>query len=305
LRSDSGHSQEGSSSMRQPPHPLHHLDATGEGAIILNYHQNPRTPRTGRRPSLAKLGSLEYLILEYAVKVAESFTPSDIVVYAREKYSMSLDRRRVHDAIQRLVRRNVVVKVKRGWYRLADSVDLPPEDIKLKKHRENLLDHVLQSRRNKNADPKDNRLRALVGVVGCGVVGGGVVRVHGVAGGLVEYFFQVAFSYYVLGVLLRGLEGYLRGLGYSRGFVGGVRGLARRFALSVVSGCECVVGGHGRFGSRGRGLKPLGVFERLYEVGVDFLVHGELPKIHLKIYTAESPYLKPQTVPLTAWCVRR
>ena len=93
----------------------------------------------------------------------------------------------------------------------------------------------------------------------------------------------------------------MRGLGYSRGFVGRVRGLARGLALSAVSGCDCVVGGHGRYGSRGRGLKPLGVFEKLYEVGVDFLVHGELPKIHLKIYTAKSPYLQPQAIPLVAW----
>jgi hypothetical protein len=140
---------------------------------------------------------------------------------------------------------------------------------------------------------------AVARALGLGVVGCGVVRVHGFAGDLVSLYFQVAFSYYVLGGVLRGLGEWLRGLGYSGRFVERVRSAARALALSATSS-EAVVGGHGRCGCRSRPLLPLSYSERyrLREVGVDILAHRDLPKVHLKVYTAESPYA---AAPLTAW----
>ena len=283
------------SQLRHPPSGLHRGVFSDRGAYKATGRGNPRT-------RLSRLGPLESLILEYAVEVAESFTPSDVVVYARRKHGVKLDRRRVYDALQRLVRRGVLTRSGRGWYRLSDSVDLTSRDVKLKKARERLLDYALASSRATRSDRKDSDLMAVARVlVGCGVVGCGVVRVHGRGGDLVSFFFEVAYAYYVLGCVLRGLEGHLRALGYSARFVERVRGVARGLALRV-AGRDAVVGVHGRPGSRRRGLLPLAYAERLRftELGVDVLVHEELPKIHLKVYTTESPYVQ-RAIPLTAW----
>jgi len=66
---------------------------------------------------------LERIVLEYSVKEASSFTPGDVVLYAREK-NIYTNNRRVHDAVQRLVRKGVLVKVKRGLYRLVETLDI-------------------------------------------------------------------------------------------------------------------------------------------------------------------------------------
>jgi hypothetical protein len=269
----------------------HRITVSGRGVYKASPRGNPRT-------ELSRLGPLESLILEYAVDVAEEFAPSDVVVYARRKRGVELDRRRVYDALQRLVKRGVLTKPRRGWYRLSESVDLSSRDIKLKEARERLLDHALTKARG---DRKDSGSVAMARVLGCRVVGCGVVRVHGCCGDLVSFFFEVAYAYYVLNYVLRGLEAYLRRVGYSTRFVRGVRGVARRLAQRAI-GCEAVIGVHGRYGSRRRGLLPLLYAEKLRftELGVDILVHEELPKIHVKVYTTESPYVQRAT-PLTAW----
>jgi hypothetical protein len=271
----------------------HRDTVSGTGAYKASSLGNPRT-------ELSRLGPLESLVLEYAVEVAESFTPSDIVVYARKKYGLRVDRRRVYDALQRLVKRGALTRLRRGWYRLSERVDLTGGDVRLKRARERLLEQAFKARAG---DRKDSRwgLMAVARVLGVGVVDCGVVRVHSYSGGLVSFYFQVAYAYYVLGYVLRGLEAYMRGAGFSAGFVGRVRGVARALALRA-AGCDAVVGAHGRYGSRRRGLLPLVYAERvrLTELGVDILVHEELPKVHVKVYTAESPYVA-RAQPLYAW----
>jgi hypothetical protein len=264
---------------------------SARGAYKASGYGNPRT-------RLSRLGPVESLVLEYALRVAEAFTPSDVAVYAAGKYSVRLDRRRVHDAVQRLVKRGVLVRAKRGWYRLSESVDMPPGELEAKRSREVVVEYSRSDRKDGEWGPM-----GFVRVLGVGVVGCGVVRVHGFACDLVSLCFQVAYSYYVLGLVLRGLESRLRGLGYSGCFVKRVRGVARRLALSV-AGCEAVVGGHGRYGCESRQLVPLSYSEqvKMREIGVDILAHRELPKIHVKIYTTSSPYA---TVPLTTWSSRR
>jgi hypothetical protein len=37
-------------------------------------------------------------VLEYAIRYAERFTPSDVVVYAREECDLEIDNRRIYDA---------------------------------------------------------------------------------------------------------------------------------------------------------------------------------------------------------------
>jgi hypothetical protein len=140
---------------------------------------------------------------------------------------------------------------------------------------------------------------AVARLVGVGVVECGVVRVHVFASDLASLYFQVAYAYYALGLVLRGLGERLRLAGYSAGFVERVRGAARALALGA-AGSEAVVGCHGRRGCRSRRLLPLSYSEvlRVSELGVDVLAHSELPKIHVKVYTAESPYA---VAPLAAW----
>jgi hypothetical protein len=127
--------------------------------------------RGSLRAQLSRVGPLQSLILEYAVRVAEVFMLSDIVVYRKNEYDTHLDRRRMYDAAQRLVKRGVLVRVKREWYRLADSVDLSENDVKLEKHGESLLN-------TSPIDRKDKLLEATLGAlrvfVGCDVVDLGV-----------------------------------------------------------------------------------------------------------------------------------
>jgi len=277
---------------QSPPRNSHHVEHLPRGSYKPNYHENPRT-------RLGRLGPVETIILEYALNVTSSFAPSDVVVYLKSRHGIVVDRRRVHDAIQRLVKRGVLVKETRGWYSLSKSFDLTARDIRLKKTRERAIESSPRK-------PKDSQWAPIAArLIGVGVVETGVVRVHSpCAGDLVQLFFQVAYSYYVMGIVLRGLEEHMRAMGYSRRFVASVRAVARRMALSV-AGCEAVVGAHGRVNGKSRPLLPLSYAEvaRLRELGVDLLAHVDLPKIHVKIYTGRSPYVQ-QAVPLITWAHR-
>jgi hypothetical protein len=69
--------------------------------------------------------------------------------------------------------------------------------------------YAVSSGRDSVVDPKDKYLKA----VGFGVVDLGVMRVHACCGDLAQYYFQVAFSYYVLGscsLRLGGVSAWLR-----------------------------------------------------------------------------------------------
>jgi hypothetical protein len=88
-----------------------------------------------------------------------------------------------------------------------------------------------------------------------------------------------------------------------------VRRAARYYALSCYVG---VIGAHGRYGDgkcRRSPLRPIQLVDkaRYREIGCDlFSTSDVLPKIHLKIYTARSPYAGngPQR-PLAEWAVAR
>jgi len=248
-------------------------------------NQRSRTTLVNRVNGSGNLGYLQALILEYALKHADTFAPSDIVVYARSTYGVELDRRRVHDALKRLVARNMLVKARRGLYKLSGRVDISSKDLGI----------MVEKKVKDNNFASRGVLCGVGGLFSRGFVSGGVVRVHGVGvGGLVEFYFSVVFMREVAGVVARGVEGYLRGLGFSRGFLRGVRRVARGLAWRVSLG-GFVVGGHSVYG-RGvsRPLAPVSYVERVRarEVGVDIAVPDgvELPRIHVKFYTARSPY---------------
>lgn len=67
-------------------------------------------------------------MLCYASTKAWYFTASDVVVYYHLKQCNGNANKRVHDAIQRLVKRGFLKKIDRGVYELA--VDISPDLLK-------------------------------------------------------------------------------------------------------------------------------------------------------------------------------
>lgn len=221
-------------------------------------------------------------MLEYAVKCAERFTPSDVVVYARKERNLEIDNRRVYDAIQRLCRRKVLVKRGRGWYELVNR-NLTLKDLETVCYRakQRLL------ARAKQAEGKEDELPPRERVIDP------VVRFHfssGSAGGVVDLHFKLAFIHVASGEALKCVERKYRGV-LSAYLIRKNRRVARELAGGVV---DCVVGAHSRYGGgRGKELKPLIVLEgkRFREMGVDLILGvTEAPKLYAKIYTDESPY---------------
>lgn len=219
-------------------------------------------------------GTLQKLILYYSLSVAETFTPSDIVAY----YNLSKKyHRRVHDAIQRLVRRGILRKIRRGWYQLDPKIEISTKDLK------------------KLTDPKENKFEGS-SLYGKGFLSRGVVRVHGVgASGVVDLFFQVVFVRGVLGGVEEFLQRRLRSAGFSKRFLSRVEADARRLAVDVMKRGMFILGAHGKYGGgRQKALLPISIAERvgMREVGVDIALPEDvrLPKMHLKYYTDHSPY---------------
>jgi hypothetical protein len=242
-----------------------------------------------RSSTLRGLGYLERLVLDYASKCYRGFTPSDVRVYLNEKYGLRISRDRVQKACKRLVDRGILVKVKRGWYRLRDNVDYSTADLKASRAVEVALER---------ANGGGIIYNRVLGCFGGGVVGGGVLRVHSLSAcGLFGFYFEVCFVYYSLGVLLRGLEVELRRFGFS----GGLLRRVKRVARGLAGYSCCVYGGHSRWGGgRCKPLQPLSLISdvRFREIGVDMFPDRDPPKIHLKIYTTINPYA---TTPLHVW----
>lgn len=248
------------------------------GKYIRCGNQGSRTkPCVLKNNNGGNLGYLQVLVLEYALGVADTFSPSEVVVYVREKYGLVLDRRRVYDAVKRLVRRGYLVKVRRGVYRLSPRIDLCLCDL------EELVTSSMCS-----GGGQGHRLS------------GGLVRVHCVGcGGVLGFYRVVLFGWCLLGFVVRGVEEYLRELGFGRGYLvrvrRGVWGLVRRVVGGV--GVFGVHGFYGRGGFRASPLVPVSSACGLrggLEIGVDYVVDSSvsLPKMHLKIYTTpENPYV--------------
>ena len=227
-------------------------------------------PRNGP----GNFGTLQKLILYYSISVAETFTPGDIVAY----YNLSKNyHRRVHDAIQRLVRRGILRKIRRGWYQLDPEIEISTKDL------EKLTDH------------KENKFRGS-SLCGKGFLSRGVVRVHSVgASGVADVFFQVVFVRGVLGGVEEFLRRRLRSAGFSRRLLSRVEADARRLAVDVIRKGVFILGAHGKYGGgRQKALLPIPIAERvgMREVGVDIDLPEDvrLPKMHLKYYTDHSPY---------------
>jgi DNA-binding PadR family transcriptional regulator len=203
-----------------------------------------------------RFGYLERTILEYASKHLY-LAASEIREYI--KRDIQIDLRRIHDALQRLVKKGVVEKVSRGIYRLTE-------------YGKKLLNTLLSQKAHKESDTKWRAAGAMVDF--------GRYRFHVInaRGGLEDLVRQLYALYRVVGCAL----GYFRGLLGKRRFYRVVRG------VSVVC-VDYFVGGHGSslFG-KGRSLKrPLFSLEYFFslglrprEIGIDvFAVSSVKPSI--------------------------
>jgi hypothetical protein len=227
------------------------------------------TAGTGR---LGRLGYLQRKILVYALLVSDRFTPSDILTYYKMKTQKM--QRRVYDAIKRLERRGVLEKIARGLYRLNSHVDLSMSDLQI-------------LRRN---DHKENDFNFGKLIGDCGVV-----RIHAIgAEGLLHFLFYLSFLRYVSAGVLRHLQQYMESR-FSRGVVRSIVRRAYRLAGSVAGLGDFIVGAHGLYGvGCRRELFPIEWIDQFAfrEVGIDIkLPCGlKIPRLHVKFYTAQSPY---------------
>jgi hypothetical protein len=234
--------------------------------------------------SLSHIGPLECLVLEYAIRYAERFPPSDVVVYARKEYGLEIDNRRVYDAIQRLLKRELLVKIDPGWYKLVDR-NLTLKDLETVCYR---AKQRLLARATKQAGGKESEWGPRERVRNP------VIRLHFFprsARSLGDLYYCLAVVYYASGRALKYLEAELRGRGYSARAVRSLRRCARGLVDRVKG---YVVGAHPQRGCRRRELVPLTLFEGVRahrELGVDLILGAEsAPKISGKVYIGESPY---------------
>ncbi|GEM_PF-6670074 len=84
--------------------------------------------RQKQRKPAVRLGRLQRLVLLYASK-CKRFTASDVVTAYSLKLRCAHANKRVHDAIQKLVKRGFLRKVDRGVYELV--VDVSPDMLKV------------------------------------------------------------------------------------------------------------------------------------------------------------------------------
>ena len=234
----------------------------------LNSVQNSTTTTT---VGLSKLGDLQRSVLLVVKRRFSSriFTISDVRVTLKEEYGLDVDRRNLWHVFQRLVRRGIIERVRRGLYRLVKDID----------------ESVLKFRElNDNLYRRRWFVGGFVGGCGGGCGGVGVVRVHGVGGGLLVFVRRVLFWYFYLGFRVRDVVAFLRSYFgvpkyFLRGLVRSARGLARR-----VAEYDVVVGGHGFYGRGCRGFRgfsqlvPLTYLDGgyVYELGFDSEVPEEL-----------------------------
>ena len=213
-----------------------------------------------------RFGYLEYLVLEFAGKHV-LIQAASVREYLKQEHGIQADLRRIHDALQRLLRKGIIEKIGRGVYRLTEYGKKILNTLLAKTH-------------------KESGFRAAVGD-GNMYANGGVVfgrfRFHVVNGrGLEDVVRQLYAIYRAVGCAVRYFKGLL--------------GKSRFYRVVREVRVECVdyfVGGHGssvlgRSRSLRRPLIDLSYFHSLgvkpLEIGVDvFAVVGGV-KPSVKIY---------------------
>jgi DNA-binding PadR family transcriptional regulator len=215
-----------------------------------------------------RLGYLEYLVLEFSSKHS-LIQAAQVKEYIRQEHGFDADLRRIHDSLQRLVRKGIVEKATRGVYRLTE-------------YGKKILNTLLAKKTHKETEFKV-------------AASDGRVYTDG-DGGFGRYRFH-ALNARSLEDLVRQLYAMYRAVGCALRYLKQVLGKSRFYKVIRDVHVECVdyfVGGHGvgligRSRSLKRPLIDLSYFESLglrpKEIGIDVLsVVSGVGKVSLKAY---------------------
>lgn len=229
-----------------------------------NSHQNPRK-------LLARLGYLERYIIEYT-KEHMNVQAAAVRAWLLNK-GIDVNIKRIHDAIQRLVKRGILEKVRYGVYRIIESVK----------------NSILVSANNpKELDPDVSSRGMMEGGGGKGRDGGRalkVYRVHGYAGSFEEYVRRVWAAYKMLECVVRFFK---KSLGYSR-FRRIVRGVDVECVDVVGFGVHGVKGYHFKELKSPRYVYGLGLKPTEFGVDLEVLVSG-VEKMFVKVYGGKNVF---------------
>jgi len=297
------------------------MNIYGSEAYNVNSHTIPRTTLASSS-KLSRQGHLQNMIMYVITKYQLiRFTISNIQKTIEEEFNIKIDRRRLWDAFQRLVKRGLIVREKiRGWYKVL--IDIRELDISF--FIDKLRDFVKKPEKKMKNDPKDKSWdshcfvdRFVDCCYGCGSVG--VLRVHSNAVGVFDFYRFVLFVSRLLEAEVSRLERFLVGFyGVSRSVVRRVRREVFSLVKSVVSSGSVVLGCHGRFGrsvrvgSRDR-LVPIsmcqgGGYEKGFDIEVPMdlalrivKVLGGRPFVKIYLYPRSLSYAVKENMVLTRW----
>jgi DNA-binding MarR family transcriptional regulator len=222
---------------------------------------------TRKQVRVVRFGEIQRYIMAFACE-HYLIEAAQVRVWVKQKFNVDIDLRRIHDALQRLVKNNIVRKVVRGVYMLTDLGRQILAAVKDK------LDSVKRSISKKLRPDKESD--------GHGVargVGFDRFRVHVYGQDVENLVKQLVAAKKVIECSLR----FLRQLvGRSRFY---------RISRSVVVEClDYFVGVHGFSGFKS-GSRPLVGFDKVFslglkprEIGVDVFVASNIGKMFVKVY---------------------
>jgi len=248
------------------------------------HNQTPRT-YTGNRRVRTQIGELEYRVLSYVIQ-----NNLKHVTVAELAAELRVDRRRIWDALQRLVKRGIANKIDRGIY----EIDREKAHVLIQ-----LYEH-----RNGRSEPKDAdsgmaaramtksiphtkaKVSSRLDVADCDVVrihvrvasGDGILFVHRV----------IEYAYYLIQFAKNYIREYLRYLGFSRSAVKRFISAALDRIESFLRSITVYLGVHGVKRYRANG-SDITVNLGSKEIGMDIVSNsGYLEKFFIKIYSTKS-----------------
>ena len=227
------------------------------------------------RTIVRNLGRLERLVLQYAIQYKTwTFSPADVRVYA-QKLGYVIDRRRIFDAIQRLVKRNILIKIGRGIYKFVK--DIPLTFIK-NKDKDNL-----------SPIPPTTPPASAQQSANCNLI-----RIHTTARDFEQALYNIELAYHYIKRIRSSLHKYLvKHLGVSRKFIKRISAETNKIVNTSVVNAQAVIGAHGKYSKKFTKFSPLIPLNQVeegfyYEYGIDVYVKSAIPKLFVKIYTTKT-----------------
>jgi DNA-binding PadR family transcriptional regulator len=220
------------------------------------------------RKQIARFGEIQRYILAFACE-HYLIEAAQVKIWVKQRFGIDLNLKRVHDALQRLVKNNIVRKVARGVYMLTDLGRQILAAVKDK------LDSIKRSISKKLRPDKESD-------------GHGVARGDGFARFRVHVYGQDVEN------LIKQLVAAKKVIECSLRFLRQIIGRSRFYRISRSVVVECLdyfVGVHGFSGFKSGSSRPLIGFDRLFglglkprEIGVDVFVASNIDKMFVKVY---------------------